>query len=299
MDREKMLYHANANGSLNFDVRSMKSSTKENLQFLLDGGYLEWNDDSVWGSDRTGPWQDYRITSTGKVLLAIYRLDYAHRNERDTPKHEGRMVDLQEALKACNQKIEYFDPSLSNHQRKALNYMKSKEHQAKVAQYVGRLENIEREEQELMKDLSPYKVLSSEEWHEAELKRERQRLGIESVPGKINLDNIDIDELSLVSMFNMSTGLGPKGTDDTRSDDYVLKKSAEEMGELALEINIDQGLSYKEPGKDGIKGEAVDLAICAMDMFALQCPGKNAEEIEREFLSYMLTKLNKWRDSIR
>ncbi|QBO61929.1 hypothetical protein G17_00440 [Escherichia phage vB_EcoM_G17] len=34
-------------------------------------------------------------------------------------------------------------------------------------------------------------------------------------------------------------------------------------------MNIRDGLSYKEAGKDGVKGEAVDLCICALDMFAL------------------------------
>ena len=47
MNIEKMLYHANEKGSLNFDVRSMKGETKTSLQFLLDGGYLEPNPDSM------------------------------------------------------------------------------------------------------------------------------------------------------------------------------------------------------------------------------------------------------------
>ena len=34
-------------------------------------------------------------------------------------------------------------------------------------------------------------------------------------------------------------------------------------------MNIRDGLSYKEAGKDGVKGEAVDLCICALDMLAL------------------------------
>ena len=64
-------------------------------------------------------------------------------------------------------------------------------------------------------------------------------------------------------------------------------------------MNVADGLSYKEAGKDGVKGEAVDLAICAMDMFALECPGMSADEIEREFLTYMNIKLAKWRKSIQ
>ena len=113
------------------------------------------------------------------------------------------------------------------------------------------------------------------------------------------IKQIDLDEPVLTSMFNMSVGLGPKDSDAYRTENYVLRKANEELGEMTLEMNIADGLSYKEAGKDGVKGEAVDLAICAMDMFALQCPGMTPEEVEREFLSYMLVKLNKWRDTLK
>ncbi len=101
--------------------------------------------------------------------------------------------------------------------------------------------------------------------------------------------------LSLSSMFELSVELGVNGDDHTRTNDYVLKKCMEELGELSLEVQIEQGLSYKEQGADGVAGEAVDLAICAMDMFALQYPGMSAREIEQEFIGYMNKKLQKWR----
>lgn len=109
----------------------------------------------------------------------------------------------------------------------------------------------------------------------------------------------EIDEVSLDVFFNFSTKLGPKNTDSSRTNDYVLKKCIEELGELAVEDLIANGQTYKKPGADGVKGEAVDLAICAMDMFVLQCdPNMTAEEIQREFLTYMVVKLNKWKKSI-
>lgn len=120
---------------------------------------------------------------------------------------------------------------------------------------------------------------------------------------KPNVDLLD-DKISnmvwehLNPMFEMSTLLGEKGTDETRTNNYVFKKCMEELGEMALEDQIENGLSYKEPGTDGVAGEAVDLAICAMDMFALQHPGHSAKEITALFLVYMNKKLEKWKQTI-
>lgn len=105
-------------------------------------------------------------------------------------------------------------------------------------------------------------------------------------------------ESGLSEMFKLSVELGSKGTDETRSNNYVFKKCMEELGEMALEDNIAEGLSYKDAGSDGVAGEAVDLAICAMDMFALQHPNNTAEEIQYLFLSYMSKKLNKWKETL-
>lgn len=289
MNREKMLYHANEKGTLNFDVRSMKAETRDNLQFLLDGGYLIRDPESLFAGGPKDIWQDFRITGDGKILLAVYRLEFAHIND-NSEKRTERWEKLQDLLEENNRTIEYFVPSLTKKQMKAINYMNNNSTEKSASSYVQDIKNAQ---------LDPWKVKSSEEWQEDEIKHERQKLGIDPIPVEIDLDNIDLDELSLRSAFNMSVGLGPRGTDSTRHEDYVMKKCAEELGELSLEINISQGLSYKEPGKDGIKGEAVDLAICALDMFALQCNNMSPEEIEREFLSYMLTKLNKWRDTLK
>lgn len=283
MNIEKMLYHANEKGSLNFDVRSMKGETKTSLQFLLDGGYLEPNPDSIFGNG-SGAWKDYRITPDGEILLAIYRLEYAHKNERDTEKHQGRMDRLSNLLEKYNRNISYFDPSMTNKQRSAVNYMNNVS-TSTAKGYVQKLKEAAKSETQTL-PLSPYEIVPHDEWHEMNELKDK-------------LDNISLEEVSLVSMFNMSVGLGQKGTDASRHEDYVMKKCAEELGELSLEINISQGLSYKEPGKDGIKGEAVDLAICALDMFALQCHNMTPEEIEREFLTYMLTKLNKWKNTLK
>lgn len=280
MNKEKMLYHAKTNGRLTFEQRQCTGVIIDNLQFLIDGGFLLWETNDLWDEHVSeGNTKDYdkalhvySITKDGEVLLAIYRLEYAHKNERDTSHHNRRIDELNDVLKASEHPIEYYKPILTKNQLKALRYAAG-ECWKKQDNHVHIIPDT----------LSPFNVVPHEEWVRMEK----------------NLDRISLDELSLVSMFNMSTGLGPKGTDATRHEDYVMKKCVEELGELALEINISQGLSYKEQGKDGIKGEAVDLAICALDMFALQCHNMTPEEIEREFLSYMLTKLNKWKDTLK
>lgn len=101
----------------------------------------------------------------------------------------------------------------------------------------------------------------------------------------------------LIAMFNLSKELGTTG--DTRTNTYVLKKCMEELGELSVEDLIESGLSYKTAGSDGVSGEAVDLAICAMDMFALQFPDKTAQEIEVLFLDKMQQKLDKWKKTLQ
>lgn len=56
---------------------------------------------------------------------------------------------------------------------------------------------------------------------------------------------------------------------NNRNIGYVLRKSSEELGELSVEVQIALGETYKEPGKDGITGEAIDLLITALDMIYL------------------------------
>lgn len=106
------------------------------------------------------------------------------------------------------------------------------------------------------------------------------------------------ESAKLKDLFVLSKQLGNKQSTGTRSDDYVYKKAGEELGELSVEIQVEQGVTYKSAGKDGIAGEAVDLAICAMDIFALQYPDLNAEQIEEEFLQYMKKKLDKWKSTL-
>lgn len=124
---------------------------------------------------------------------------------------------------------------------------------------------------------------------------------IDNVTQRVDLLDPAINEVlwnGLTPMFELSTSLGEKDSSKSRTEEYVLRKTNEELGEMTLEMNIRDGVSYKEPGTDGVAGEAVDLAICAMDMFALQYPEHTAEEIKALFLMHMNKKLEKWKQTI-
>lgn len=70
----------------------------------------------------------------------------------------------------------------------------------------------------------------------------------------------------------------------------VMCSVSEEVGELATEVRIKYGQSYKEPGKDGIQGEAIDAIAAILDLMYVDNPSITKEEILRT-LDY---KLNKW-----
>lgn len=98
----------------------------------------------------------------------------------------------------------------------------------------------------------------------------------------------------LDKMFGASSKHGVLGSRPKRSYDYVLKKCMEELGELSVEVQIEQGMSYKDAGIDGIRGEAVDLAIAAMDMFALTCGNMSKNEMKELFSEIISSKIDKW-----
>lgn len=71
----------------------------------------------------------------------------------------------------------------------------------------------------------------------------------------------------------------------------VFMKVAEEVGELATEIAILTGASYKEPGPDGVVGEACDAIIALVDLIYLMQPGVE----EADLLGVVTAKLSKWK----
>lgn len=70
----------------------------------------------------------------------------------------------------------------------------------------------------------------------------------------------------------------------------VLAHMMSEVGELSTEVMIACGRSYKEPDKDGVIGEAVDVILCALDIIRLYDPTASVDDV----LQIADAKLKKW-----
>lgn len=66
---------------------------------------------------------------------------------------------------------------------------------------------------------------------------------------------------------------------------------ASEVGELAQEVDVEIGGTYKEKGEDGIVGEAVDAIITLFDLIQTHDPTFTEEDL----LNYGMKKLQKWK----
>ena len=77
---------------------------------------------------------------------------------------------------------------------------------------------------------------------------------------------------------------------NNRSLNDIFTYTVAELGELAEEVNIVTGFSSKQPGSDGIVGEAIDCIICLVDLIRNYQPNISEEEI-----TFILNKkLIKW-----
>ena len=91
-----------------------------------------------------------------------------------------------------------------------------------------------------------------------------------------------------------------------RNPQDVLMTVVEEVGELSTEIAIVTGHKNREPGKDGVLGETLDVIIAAVDILHLLL-GKEGEgqaeltpeEIEHLCIVYAQRKLDKWEAGVR
>jgi hypothetical protein len=77
-----------------------------------------------------------------------------------------------------------------------------------------------------------------------------------------------------------------------RSETAVMMHVMEEVGELALELAIHNGTSYKKAGDDGVVGEAIDSIICLLDLIYVHNPNITEEEL----VAIATKKCQKWRD---
>jgi hypothetical protein len=76
---------------------------------------------------------------------------------------------------------------------------------------------------------------------------------------------------------------------------YSIQTSAtSEFGELADEVRIDQGHSYKEAGVDGVVGEAIDTILCLLDLIHKYDP--SITEGDLDLIAFV--KCEKWINSV-
>jgi len=97
----------------------------------------------------------------------------------------------------------------------------------------------------------------------------------------------------MLTMTSMVKSYSKKIKDDRTLSD-VLGHAMEELGELATEIKIVNGKSYKKPGKDGVVGEALDLINCALDIIYLVKP----DYTETELMQIQFLKCEKWVEKV-
>jgi NTP pyrophosphatase (non-canonical NTP hydrolase) len=95
-------------------------------------------------------------------------------------------------------------------------------------------------------------------------------------------DNL-VTRLKTVSII--ADGLHP-----TRSTYSVFTSATSEVGELAEEIAIANGDSYKDPSVDGVIGEAIDVIITLLDLIHVYDPTFTEEDLN----NYATKKAKKW-----
>lgn len=81
---------------------------------------------------------------------------------------------------------------------------------------------------------------------------------------------------------------------NNRHEQQIFMKAVEEMGELAVEVAIHRGESYKTPGPDGIVGEAIDVINCLLDLIHVHAPHMT----EADVAAIARVKQLKWEKAI-
>ena len=96
--------------------------------------------------------------------------------------------------------------------------------------------------------------------------------------------------MSLIeTIFKTSRTIPVKRTEYT-----VLSHAMAELGELAEEVTISCGESYKTAGPDGVIGESIDTIICLVDMIHVHAKNQGIEITEEQLIEIAKKKLAKW-----
>ena len=85
-----------------------------------------------------------------------------------------------------------------------------------------------------------------------------------------------------------------KGVKSKRDIGSIHRSISAEVGELAEEVDIALGTSYKKAGPDGVVGEAVDVILGCLDIISVHNPDFTASQL----FEYAVAKLVKWEDKI-
>lgn len=104
-----------------------------------------------------------------------------------------------------------------------------------------------------------------------------------------NALNVNLNADLIESVFAMSDEISKY---QCRFVPNILTKSFEEVGELATEVGIVYHGFYKQPGADGIVGEAIDVILCMLDIIHIQYPDMTVEQV-KQIAAY---KLQKWKN---
>lgn len=80
-----------------------------------------------------------------------------------------------------------------------------------------------------------------------------------------------------------------------RNRSSILRSITAEVGELAEEVDIAEGTSYKKAGPDGVVGEAIDVIVSALDIIYCERPDIGIDEIT----AIAEEKCQKWIDNLQ
>lgn len=100
-------------------------------------------------------------------------------------------------------------------------------------------------------------------------------------------------EPSLLGILQMIETTSKRvGTGDTQA---ILFSLMEEVGELATEINIENGTKDREPSEDGVEGEAIDVLVVIGDLLTSLFGSLENPELRTK----VAAKLAKWERNAR
>lgn len=100
---------------------------------------------------------------------------------------------------------------------------------------------------------------------------------------------VQVDQMTLITKI-FATGDSVK---NDRTPSTALIHLFTEVGELAQEVQIAAGDSYKDAGEDGVIGEAIDVILCAVDIIRQLHPNCT----EAELIVIAENKLTKWKQT--